>query len=155
MFGLPGNASATELNVAKRWAVGLSATPLLGYGPTVEYWTSENLGLSASVGWDYYWWLLGLRGTYLFNTPVHILEMPARPYVGAELGFTSQNVHLGSGRYNNTGLEVFGGLLQPLSDRLSVRAELEASSYSWYSRSGYHSPSSISIGLGIFYHFGH
>jgi len=155
LFGLPSAVHAEEMKVAKRWTVGLSATPFLGYGPTVEYWTSENFGLSASVGWTYYWWLLGLRGTYLFNTPVHILEMPARPYVGAELGFTSYGAQRGLGQYNNTGLEVFGGLLQPLSEWLSVRAELEMCSYSWYSRSGYHSPSPISVGLGIFYHFGH
>ena len=154
MFGQPSAANADELKVAKRWAVGLSANPFSGYAPTVEYWTSENFGLSASFSWYYWWSIVGLRGTYLFDTPIKILEMPARPYAGAGLGFISYNTYLGYDRYNSAGLEVFGGLLQPLSKQLSVRAELQTSSYGFTGREGYHSFSPLSVGLGIFYHFG-
>ncbi len=155
MFGLPVTANADELKVANRWAVGLSANPFSGYAPTVEYWTSENFGLSASFSWYYWWSTVGLRGTYLFDTPINILPMPARPYAGAGLGFLSYNAYLGLNQYNTVGLEVFGGVLQPLSDQLSVRAELQASSFGFTGRAGYRSFSPLSVGFGIFYHFGH
>lgn len=152
-FGLPSTARAEEMNVAKRWALGLNANPFAGFAPTVEYWTSENFGLSASFSWYYWWSVVGLRGTYLFDSPIHIFSMPARPYAGAGLGFLSYNAYLGLDRYNTVGLEVFGGLLQPFSEHISVRAELQASSYGFTGREGYHSFSPLSIGFGIFYHF--
>lgn len=155
MFGLPSAAKADELEVAKRWAVGLHANPFSGYAPTVEYWTSENFGLSASFSWYYWWSIVGARGTYLFDSQIHILAMPARPYAGAGLGFISWGVYEGSPAYNSVGVEVFGGLLQPFSDQLSVRAELHAASYGFTGREGYRSFSPLSVGFGIFYHFGH
>jgi hypothetical protein len=156
MFGLPSAANADELKVAKRWALGLSANALnFGLAPTVEYWTSENFGLSASFSWFLYGSLIGVRGTYLFDTPVKILSMPARPYVGAGLGFLSYNADLGLSRYSSVGGEIFGGLLQPLSEQLSVRAELDASSFGFTGREGYHSYSPLTVGVGIFYHLGH
>ena len=156
MFGLPVTANATELKVAKRWALGLSANALnVGFAPTVEYWTSENFGLSASFSWFWYGSLIGVRGTYLFDTPIHIFSMPARPYVGAGLGFLSYNAVSELNRYSSVGGEIFGGLLQPLSDQFSVRAELEASSFGFISHEGYHSYSPLTVGVGIFYHFGH
>ena len=155
MFGLPSAANADEMKVAKRWAVGLNASPFFGYAPTVEYWTSENFGLSASYSWYWYWSVIGVRGTYLFDTPINILSMPARPYVGAGLGFISWGVNGEFAAYNSVGGEVFGGLFQPLSDQLSVRAELEASSFGFTGRTGYHSFSPLSVGVGIFYHLGH
>ena len=154
MFGLPATANADELRVANRWAVGLNANPFSGYAPTVEYWTSENFGLSASFSWYYWWSTVGLRGTYLFDTPINILSMPARPYAGAGLGFISYGVYNQYAAYNSAGLEVFGGLLQPLSDQLSVRAELQAASFGFTGRAGYRSFSPLSVGFGIFYHFG-
>jgi len=155
IFGLPAAAKADEMKVAERWALGLHANPFAGYAPTVEYWASENMGLSASFSWYYWWSIVGLRGTYLFDTPVHILSMPARPYAGAGAGFISYNAYLGHAQYNSAGLEVFGGLLQPLSDQISVRAELEASSYGLTGRTGYRGFTPLSVGFGIFYHFGH
>jgi len=155
MFGLPSAAKAEDLKVANRWALGLAANTFnYGLAPTVEYWTSENLGLSASFSWYWYASLIGLRGTYLFDTPIHIFSMPARPYAGAGLGFLSYNTLTGYDPYSTVGLELFGGLLQPLSDQFSVRAELEASSYGFMSREGYHGYSPLSVGFGIFYHFG-
>jgi hypothetical protein len=155
VFGVPSAAKADELKVANRWAVGLNANPFSGYAPTVEYWTSENFGLSASFSWYYWWSTIGLRGTYLFDNQIEILPMPARPYAGAGLGFISYGVYNQYAAYNSVGLEVFGGLLQPLSDRLSVRAELQASSYGFTGRDGYRSFSPLSVGFGIFYHLGH
>ena len=155
MFGLPSAANAQELKVAKRWALGLSANALnVGLAPTVEYWTSENLGLSASFSWYWYASLIGLRGTYLFDTPIKIFSMPARPYAGAGLGFLTYRADLGLDQYSTVGLELFGGLLQPLSEQFSVRAELEASSFGFMGREGYHGYSPLSVGVGIFYHFG-
>ena len=154
-LGVPSVARADELNVANRWAVGLHANPFSGYAPTVEYWTSENFGLSASFSWFHWWSTIGLRGTYLFDTPINILPMPARPYAGAGLGFTSWYAYEGLAQYSSGGLEVFGGLLQPLSDQLSVRAELHASSFGFTVREGYRGYWPLSVGFGIFYHFGH
>jgi hypothetical protein len=153
ILGLPATAKADEMKVANRWALGLNANPFAGFAPTVEYWTSENLGLSASFSWYYWWSTIGLRGTYLFDTPIQILSMPARPYAGAGLGFLTYNAYLEYSRYSNVGLEVFGGLFQPLSAQLSLRAELQASSYGLTGRAGYHSFSPLSVGVGIFYHF--
>lgn len=156
MFGLPATANADELKVAKRWALGLSANALnYGLTPTVEYWTSENFGLSASLSWFYYGSLIGVRGTYLFDTPINIFPMPARPYVGAGLGFLNYNAFTGYSGYSSVGGEIFGGLFQPFSEWLSVRAELEASSFGFVNRAGYRSFSPLSVGFGIFYHFGH
>ena len=145
MLGLPSVANADELKVAKRWAVGLNASPFYGYAPSVEYWTSENLGLSASFSWYWWWSIIGVRGTYLFDTPIKIFTMPARPYVGAGIGFISYGVYRDYAAYNSVGGEIFGGLFQPLSAQLSVRAELEASSYGLTGREGYHDLSLIHI----------
>jgi hypothetical protein len=155
LLGLPAAANADEMKVAKRWAVGLNASPFFGYAPSVEYWTSENFGLSASYSWYWWWSIIGVRGTYLFNNPIHIFSMPARPYVGAGLGFISWGVNGEYAAYNSVGGEVFGGLFQPFSDQLSVRAELEVATYGLTSQSGSRSFSPLSIGVGIFYHFGH
>jgi len=156
MFGLPSAAEADELRVAKRWALGLSANALnVGLAPTLEYWTSENFGLSASFSLFRHWSMVGLRGTYLFDTPIQIFSMPARPYAGAGVGFISYNTYLGHDSYSSGGAELFGGLLQPLSDQFSVRAELEASSYSFTQHEGYYGYNPLTVGVGIFYHFGH
>jgi len=137
-------------------ALGLSANALnYGLVPTVEYWTSENFGVSASFSWFYYGSLIGLRGTYLLDNQIHILDMPARPYVGVGLGFLTYNPLVDYDRYSTGGAEIFGGVFQPLTDQISVRAELEASSFGFMNRTGYHSYSPPSIGVGIFYHFGH
>ncbi len=149
MFGLPATANAEDMNIAKRWAIGLSASPFSGYAPTVEYWTSDNLGLSANFSWYYYWSTIAFRGTYLFNNKINIFSMPARPYAGAGIGFTSWY-----GGHSAPGLEVFGGLLQPFSQNISVRAELNASSYGLFYNDE-HSWFPLGIGVGVFYHFGH
>jgi len=159
MFGLPTTASATELKVAKRWALGLGGNTINGgLAPTIEYWTSENFGLSASFSYFFYASAIGLRGTYLFDKQINIFPMPARPYVGAGVGLFTYYPYLGYKTYNGPGAEIFGGLLQPLTDQWSVRAELEASNYFVTLPGGYvvsrgYSP--ITVGLGIFYHFGH
>jgi hypothetical protein len=152
LVAVPTAVSAGEgLNVAHRWALGLQANAVnAGLNPTVEYWTSENFGISANVRAYFYWVGIGVRGTYLWDTPIHIFPIPARPYAGAGLGF--DNYWLG---VTGESFEVFGGLLQPLNDRWSVRAELNAgwSIVRWgdHVRPGWYSP--VSIGLGIFYHF--
>lgn len=157
MFGLPSTAKADEMKVAKRWALGLADNTFnFGLVPTVEYWTSENFGLSASF--DYIFWStrIGLRGTYLWDTPIHIFSMPARPYAGAGLGLFTVTPYLGYDAYYGPSFEVFGGLLQPLSDRWSVRGELAASFYVLNVPGGYVYHSSyvpISLNFGIFYHF--
>ncbi len=148
-FGLPSTAKAEEMNIAKRWALGLQANPFAGFAPTVEYWTSDNFGLSASVSGYWYWTTIGVRGTYLFDNRIEIFSMPARPYAGAGVGFTSWY-----GGASTPGLEVFGGLLQPFSQNVSVRAELNAASYGLLHHDADHPWFPLGIGVGIFYHFG-
>ena len=156
MFGLPSAARADEMKVAKRWALGLGGNAADGgLAPTVEYWTSENFGLSASFSYFFWASMVGVRGTYLWDTPIHIFSMPARPYAGAGLGLFTVNPYLRYGTYYGPSLEVFGGLLQPLSDRWSVRAELAASFHhvsvpGEYVYSNSYSP--ITLDVGIFYH---
>jgi hypothetical protein len=99
--------------------------------------------------------VVGVRGTYLFDNQIHIFSMPARPYVGAGLGFISYGIYGEIAAYSGVGGEVFGGLFQPLSDQFSVRAELEASSYDFTRHAGARFISPLSIGVGIFYHLGH
>jgi hypothetical protein len=149
LFGLPAAANAEDMNIAKRWAVGLSASPFSGYAPTVEYWTSDNFGLSANFSWYYWWSTITVRGTYLFDDRINIFSMPARPYAGAGVGFTSWY-----GGHSAPGLEVFGGLLQPFSQQFSVRAELNAASYGLFYKDPGHGWFPIGVGFGVFYHFG-
>jgi hypothetical protein len=155
LVAVPSFAFSDELNVAHRWAVGLQSNAIdFGLNPTVEYWTSENFGVSASITGLIGWVGLGVRGTYLWNTPVHIFPIPARPYAGAGVGFLDFPFVTGHAAFYGENIEAFGGLLQPINDRWSVRAELNAGwqFVSWpgdYHR-GFYSP--VSLGLGIFYH---
>jgi hypothetical protein len=151
LAAVPSLAFSDELKVAHRWAVGLQTSAFSGWlEPTVEYWPSENFGLAASLGVLFFDEGLAIRGTYLWNTPIHIFSMPARPYAGAGLGFDDYTVY--SGVYGER-IEAFGGLLQPITDRWSFRAELELGlrfvSWGENASRGY---TPVSLGLGIFYH---
>ena len=52
--------------------------------------------------------MVGVRGTYLFDNQIHIFSMPARPYVGAGLGFISYGIYGEIAAYSGVGGEVFG-----------------------------------------------
>lgn len=154
MFGLPSLAKAEDFTYAKRVALGLQGGSV-GFGPTIEYWPSDNLDLSAKLSWIGYYSAIGFRGTYLFNNRYHIIDRPARPYVGAGLGYQSWSS--GIWTWGGPGLEVFGGLMQPLSENWTVRGELQLSYYILTWPGGYTGTHGLPLGIdfGIFYHLGH
>jgi hypothetical protein len=151
---LPATSRAEDFVYAKRLALGLQGGSI-GFGPTIEYWPSDNLALSAKVGTIFYYTSLGLRGTYLFNNRINIISWPARPYAGAGLGYQMWNV-VGYTGFGGVGAEIFGGLVQPLSQNWTLRGELQASYYAITYPGGYVGATAFPLGidLGIFYHFG-
>jgi hypothetical protein len=154
MLGLPSMAKADDFVYAKRVALGLQGGSFV-FGPTIEYWPSDNLDLSVKIGAWFYYTNLGLRGTYLFNNRVNIIDWPARPYAGVGVGYETWNVS-GWTAFSGAGFEVFGGLMQPLSKNWTVRGELQASYYAISYPFGYTGTTASPIGVdfGIFYHFG-
>jgi len=155
LFGLPSTSKAEDFAYAKRVALGLQGGSI-GFGPTVEYWPSDNLDISAKLSWFFYYSAIGLRGTYLLNNKIQIFgDFPARPYVGAGAGYQSWSA-LGYTAWGGPGVEVFGGLMQPLTKNITLRAELQASYYiiSW--PGGYLGSRGFPLGInfGGFYHFG-
>jgi hypothetical protein len=155
LFVSPSSARAEEFNYAKRVALGLQGGSFL-FGPTIEYWPSDNLDLSVKVGGWFGYTNLVFRGTYLFNNQIHIFgDYSARPYAGAGLGYQSWSV-LGYPGFGGGGLEVFGGLMQPLSKNWTLRGELDLQYYAVSYPYGYGGSTSGNFGVdaGIFYHFG-
>jgi hypothetical protein len=155
VLGLPATGQAEDFVYAKRIALGLQGGSV-GFGPTIEYWPSDNLDLSVKLGTIFYYTSIGLRGTYLFNNRINIFSMPARPYAGAGVGYQMWNV-AGWESFGGTGIEVFGGLMQPLSKNWNLRGELQASYYMLSWPGGYTGSHALPIGVdfGIFYHLGH
>jgi hypothetical protein len=158
VLGRPATARSQQLIVAHRWALGVTGDAINGgLSPTVEYWPSENCGVSASYSYFNNASQIGLRATYLSNSPYDIYYMWPRPYVGVGVGFLSVNQYWDYGGYSGPVGEIFGGFLQPLSDHWSIRAELGLSSYVGSQSYGYPNPfySPVTASLGLFYHFGH
>jgi hypothetical protein len=154
ILGLPAISQAEDFVYAKRVALGLQGGSV-GFGPTIEYWPSDNLDLSVKLGTIFYYTSIGLRGTYLFNNRINIISWPARPYAGAGVGYQAWNV-AGWGGFGGAGLEVFGGLMQPLTKNWNLRGELQASYYMIHYPGGYTGTTGFPLGVdfGIFYHFG-
>ena len=158
VLGLPATGSTQQLIVGHRWALGVTGDAIDGgLTPTVEYWPGEDFGVSASYSYFYNTTQVGLRATYLSNSPYDIYYMWPRPYIGAGVGVLSVNPYRYYSGYSSPVGEIFGGLLQPLSDHWSIRAELGLSSYLGSQPYGYPNPSysPITATLGLFYHFGH
>lgn len=158
ILGLPAMAEAEDFVYAKRVALGLQGGSV-GFGPTIEYWPSDNLDLSAKISsWFLLYTAIGIRGTYLFNNRINfpIFSMPARPYAGAGVGYQSWS-YSGFDAWGGPGFEVFGGLMQPLSENWNLRGELQASYYVFSWPGGYTGSRSfpLAVDFGIFYHFGH
>jgi len=154
ILGLPAIAKAEDFVYAKRVALGLQGGSV-GFGPTVEYWPSDNLDLSAKLSWWYLYSAIGLRGTYLLDNQIQIFgDFAARPYVGAGLGYQSWSAY-GYTAWGGPGMEVFGGLMQPLTKNLTLRGELQASYYVITWPGGYVGSRGFPLGInfGIFYHF--
>ena len=154
VLGLSATAKAEDFTYAKRVALGAQGGSI-GFGPTIEYWASDNLDLSAKLSWWFLYSAVGLRGTYLLNNRINILSWPARPYVGAGVGYQAWSSGVW-GNWGGPGLEVFGGLMQPLTKNWTLRGELQAAYYiiSW--PGGYTDSHGFPLGInfGIFYHFG-
>ena len=155
LFSLPSTAQAEEFTYAKRVALGLQGGSV-GFGPTIEYWSSDNLALSAKLSWIGYYSAIGLRGTYLLNNQIQLFgDYAARPYVGAGVGYQSWSA-FGYTAWGGPGIEVFGGLLQPLSKNWTIRGELQAAYYVINWPGGYTGTQGFPLGIdfGIFYHLG-
>jgi len=154
LFVLPNVAQAEEFVYANRVALGLQGGSV-GFGPTIEYWPSDNLDLSAKLSWIGYYSAIGFRGTYLLDNRIEIISWPARPYIGAGVGYQSWNA-LGYTAWGGPGVEIFGGLMQPLTKNWNLRGEVQAAYYviSW--PGGYAGTRGFPLGInfGIFYHLG-
>ena len=156
LFGFPTATHAEEFTYAKRVALGLQGGSL-SFGPTIEYWPSDKLDLSANVGWFFNYSSLMVRGTYLFEKPINIFgDFPARPYVGAGVGYRGYFFVSGYSAWGGPGLQVFGGLMQPLTKNWNLRGELLGEYYVINWPGGYTETGGFPLGVnfGIFYHFG-
>lgn len=106
-----------DLSMQGRMGAGLQVSAInLGLGPTGDYWITENIGVSASIGILGDFKSYGIRGNYLFNNRFDIYGLPYRPYVG--LGYASiKGPEESSGgitlKTEGSGFEVYAGLLQP------------------------------------------
>ncbi len=163
---------AEELTMKGRAGAGLQVNFLnFGMGPNVEYWATENIGISGGIGAIADFTSYGVRGNYLFSKDLTIYEYPTRPYLG--VGFasiTGQEYSYGgvTSETKGSGMEVYAGLLQPapyIHKSVYLRAEFVysmidvtttidytvlGSTYSMDYDAGY---SAFSIGWGIVYYF--
>lgn len=106
---------AEEFTMKGRAGAGLQVNFLnFGVGPSVEYWATENIGISGSAGVLADFTSYGIRGNYLFDKKLDIFGLPTRPYLG--IGFAS----ITGPKYSfwgvtsetkGSGIEIYGGLL--------------------------------------------
>lgn len=161
-----------DLSMQGRMGAGLQISAInLGLGPTGDYWITENIGVSASIGILGDFKSYGIRGNYLFNNRFDVYGFPSRPYVG--LGYASikgpeesyGDVTL---KTEGSGFEVYAGLLQPapyIYQNVYIRPEFVYSTITVettgeytlygqkYSVSADADYSSLGFGLAVVYYF--
>lgn len=113
----PGRPLRDDLSMQGRMGAGVQLSAInLELGPTGEYWITENIGVSASIGLFGDFTSYGIRGNYLFNNRLNIYGIPSRPYVG--LGYASiegpeQSYGDITLKTEGSGFELYAGLIQP------------------------------------------
>lgn len=163
---------AEELVMKERAGAGIQLNALnFGLGPTVEYWPTENIGVSGSVGIIGSFKSYGVRGNYLFDKKSEVWGLPARPYVG--IGYASiegpeYSLYGTTAKTKGSGIELYGGILQPapsIAENVYIRPELLLSTVTLettiettyfgkkYSEKYSGNYGAFSIGLGIVYYF--
>lgn len=108
---------AEEFTMKGRAGAGLQVNFLnFGLGPSVEYWGTENIGISGSIGAVADFTSYGIRGNYLFDRKLDIFGLPTRPYLG--IGYASitgpEYSFWGvTSETKGSGIEIYAGLLRP------------------------------------------
>lgn len=117
-----------DFDLARRFGAGIQMNVLnLGIGPSVDYWITENLGLTATVGAMFDFTSVAIRGNYLLNHTFYPAGYPARPYFGVGFASVKADYDAASIEQKGSGLEVYGGLLLPATHvmkNLYFRGEL-------------------------------
>ncbi len=150
-LGMASDGYAEDFNVGGRFGIGAQLNLLnFGVGPSVEYWLTDNIGISASYGALSDFTSYGIRGNYLFDGNLDLFGLPARPYIGA--GFSSVTLEGVFSTSKGTGIEIYGGVLEQASENIYLRSELIYSTVDFTSND-YIDYGAFSLGFGIVYYF--
>lgn len=118
-----------EFSFARRFGIGYLAniTNLTFLGPTLEYWLSDNIGLSSKIGIsiNFIEYFYSLRGNVIIGNPIVIGGPTARLYAGG--GY----FHIGTfddSLDGDDGAEVYGGIMvhSNIIEKLYFRGEFGA-----------------------------
>jgi len=158
---MASNGYAEDFNLGGRFGVGIQLNALnFGIGPSVEYWPTNNIGISASFGSLSDYTSYGIRGSYLFDNKFDLFGTPTRPYLGA--GFSSvtgpkYSFETVTSETKGSGIEMYGGILQQASENIYLRTEFIYSTFDvtttindWEYDAGY---GGFSLGFGVVYYF--
>lgn len=170
-LSMASDGYAEDFNLGGRFGVGIQLNALnFGIGPSVEYWPTNNIGISASFGSLSDYTSYGIRGSYLFDNKFDLFGTPTRPYLGA--GFSSvtgpkYSFETVTSESKGSGIEIYGGILQQASflqqasKNIYVRTEfiystfdvtttIDAPSVKREFDAGY---GGFSLGFGVVYYF--
>lgn len=143
---------AKEFPVAGRVGLGLQINAFnFGIGPSLEYWASENVGLSVYLGGLRDYLLIGARGIYLFDAKLQTFSYPARPYLGVGYAYIQGPYYRHYNHFTGYGIELIGGIFQPLSSKVAIRGELVYQIYN--DVPDYAEFNHFSLGAAIHYYF--
>ncbi len=162
-LGMASDGYAEDFNLGGRFGVGIQLNALnFGIGPSVEYWPTNNIGISASFGSLSDYTSYGIRGNYLFDNKFDLLGTSTRPYLGAGFSSVTGPKH-DYGTITETtkgsGIEMYGGILQQAYgyENIYLRTEFIYSTFdvtTTYDSSEYKAGyGGFSLGFGIVYYF--
>ncbi len=126
-LGMASDGYAEDFNMEGRVGIGIQSNLLnFGLGPNVEYWLTDNIGMSASYGALADFTSYGIRGNYLFDNKFDLFGFSTRPYVGA--GFSSvtgpkYSVGTYTSETKGSGVEMYGGVFQQYTEDIYLRTE--------------------------------
>ncbi|MDO8445549.1 MAG: hypothetical protein Q7T53_05510 [Deltaproteobacteria bacterium] len=157
-------AIADELALGGTIGAGLNMSLVNPWiGPVVDYWITDNIGVSVSGGLSKYFKAYEIRGNYLFDTRLDLYSFQGRPYLG--LGYASvtgeeESANGISVTPEGSGLELFAGVLHHapyISKNVYIRPELIYSSAAvegeetggWYGQTLKVDANYSAIGLGV------
>lgn len=157
-------AVADELALGGRIGAGLNMSLVNPWvGPVVDYWITDNLGVSISGGLSKYFKAYEIRGNYLFDARLDLYSFRGRPYLG--LGYASVTGEAESANGisvtpEGSGFELFAGVLHHapyISKNVYIRPELVYSRIAvkgeetggWYGQTLKVDANYSAIGLGV------
>lgn len=172
----PGRSVRDDLSMQGRLGTGMQLNLINPWlGPTVDYWITENMGVSGTIGVSQDFKYVGIRGTYLFNKRLDIYGLPVmRPYVGIGYASVTGPEETATNALSEpttietegSGFELYGGILQPapyIAKNVYLRPEIIYSTVKVEGSSGFLTNdqtasvdanySAIGLGLSVVYYF--